>query len=88
MGCDLFYPHAWNTAIGTAADRQPASAIRNTGMVEYLTGSRFIDGIVSGGWKSDADGMPRIPDGPGLGIALDMDAVEKHTGEHFAHESQ
>jgi len=24
-----------------------------------------------------------VPDGPGLGIVLDMEAVERHTGERF-----
>ncbi len=46
-------------------------------------GSPFIDGLVTEPWTLDADGMLAIPDGPGLGVALDMDAVEKHTGERF-----
>jgi L-alanine-DL-glutamate epimerase-like enolase superfamily enzyme len=28
--------------------------------------------------------MLQVPDGPGLGISLDLDAVEKHTGERLA----
>jgi len=75
-----FIPHGWNTALGLAADLQLASASRSTDMVEYLTGSPFIDDIVSGGWSIDQDGMLTIPDAPGLGIALDPDAIEKHTG--------
>ena len=41
-----FIPHGWNTALGLAADLQLASAIRNTDLVEYLTGSPFIDELV------------------------------------------
>ena len=78
-----FIPHGWNTALGLAADLQLASASRSTDMVEYLTGSPFIDDIVSGGWSIDQDGMLTIPDTPGLGIALDLDAIEKHTGVRF-----
>jgi L-alanine-DL-glutamate epimerase-like enolase superfamily enzyme len=78
-------PHGWNTAIGLAADLQLASACRATDMVEYLTGSPFIDGIVSSGWALDKDGMLTIPDTPGLGIALDLTAIEKHTGVRFGH---
>jgi L-alanine-DL-glutamate epimerase-like enolase superfamily enzyme len=78
-----FIPHGWNTALGLAADLQLASAARNTDLVEYLTGSPFIDDLVETAWKLDADGMLPIPDGPGLGISLNMDAVEKHTGERF-----
>lgn len=74
-----FIPHGWNTAVGLAADLQLASAIAGTDMVEYLTGSPFIDEITVGGWSLDADGMLRIPDGPGLGLELDLDAVERYT---------
>ena len=78
-----FTPHGWNTALGLAADLQLASAAPNTGLVKYLTGSPFIDDLVETRWKLDADGMLEVPDGPGLAIFLNMDAVEKHTGEHF-----
>jgi D-galactarolactone cycloisomerase len=78
-----FIPHGWNTALGLAADLQLVSASPGTDMVEYLTGSPFIDDLVSGGWSIDQDGMLTIPDAPGLGIALDMDAIEKHTGVRF-----
>ena len=78
-----FIPHGWNTALGLAADLQLASAIRNTDMVEYLTGSPFIDSLAANSWKLDHDGMLTIPGRPGLGVTLDMEAVEKHTGERF-----
>jgi D-galactarolactone cycloisomerase len=76
-----FIPHGWNTALGLAADLQLASACRNTDLVEYLTGSPFIDEIVETTWQLDADGMLAIPDGPGLGITLNLDAVERFTGQ-------
>jgi D-galactarolactone cycloisomerase len=75
-----FVPHGWNTALGLAADLHLASAMQHTDMVEYLTGSPFIDDIVATKWKLDEDGMLSVPDGPGLGISLDFDAVEKYTG--------
>lgn len=70
-----FVPHGWNTALGLAADLQLATALPNTRLVEYLTGSSYIDGIVATPWSLDADGMLSIPDAPGLGVALDLDAV-------------
>jgi len=79
-----FIPHGWNTALGLASDLQLASAHRNTDLVEYLTGSPFIDELVVKPWTLDADGMLPIPDTPGLGIAINPDAVEKYTGERFA----
>jgi D-galactarolactone cycloisomerase len=78
-----FIPHGWNTALGLAADLQLASAFARTDLVEYLTGSPFIDDLAEGGWRLDADGMLEIPAAPGLGVTLNPDAVEKHTGVRF-----
>ena len=75
-----FIPHGWNTALGLAADLHLASACHRTDLVEYLTGSPFIDDLVETPWALDADGLLRVPDGPGLGISIDRDAVEKYTG--------
>lgn len=74
-----FIPHGWNTAVGLAADLQLASAFPETDLVEYLTGSPFIDEIVTQSWKLDVDGMLPISDQAGLGIELNMDAVAKYT---------
>lgn len=75
-----FVPHGWNTAVGLAADLHLASAIPNTRFVEYLTGSPFIDELVDEPWCLDDHGCLLIPDRPGLGIKLNLDAVEKYTG--------
>lgn len=77
-------PHGWNTAVGLAADLHLASALPDTDMVEYLTGSPYVDGLVEGGWQLDEDGMLAVPDGPGLGVVLDRDALDRYTdGEPF-----
>lgn len=78
-----FIPHGWNTALGLASDLHLASAHRGTDLVEYLTGSPFVDNLVAQPWRLDSDGMLAIPDGPGLGITLNLDAVERHTGVRF-----
>jgi L-alanine-DL-glutamate epimerase-like enolase superfamily enzyme len=72
-------PHGWNTAVGLAADLQLASAFPETDLVEYLTGSPFIDELVADPWRLDPDGMLPIPSRPGLGLALNREAVAKHT---------
>jgi L-alanine-DL-glutamate epimerase-like enolase superfamily enzyme len=74
-----FIPHGWNTAVGLAADLQLASAFPDTDLVEYITGSPYVDDLTAGGWSLDADGMLEIPETPGLGLALDAGAVEKFT---------
>jgi len=73
-----FVPHGWNTALGLAADLQLASALPGTELVEYLTGSPYIDDVVAEPWRLDADGMLAIPSVPGLGVALDHDRVAHH----------
>jgi L-alanine-DL-glutamate epimerase-like enolase superfamily enzyme len=71
-------PHGWNTAVGLAADLQLASALPGTDLVEYKTGSPYIDEVAAGGWSLDEDGMLPIPDAPGLGLELDPDALAKY----------
>ena len=74
-----FIPHGWNTAVGLAADLHLASAFPDTDLVEYLTGSPFIDEIAADRWKLDADGMLPIPDQPGLGISINLDALAEYS---------
>ncbi len=74
-------PHGWNTAVGLAADLQLASALPGTDLVEYLTGSPFVDNLASVPWKLDSDGMLPIPSEPGLGVAIDPDALAKYSRE-------
>jgi D-galactarolactone cycloisomerase len=79
-----FIPHGWNTVIGLAADLQLSSAFSDTDLVEYLTGSPYVDEIGTSKWSLDEDGMLPIPDSPGLGIELDPDALAKYSrGEDF-----
>jgi L-alanine-DL-glutamate epimerase-like enolase superfamily enzyme len=72
-------PHGWNTAVGLAADLHLASALPATDLVEYIGGSAYVDDLVDGGWHLDTDGMLAIPDRPGLGLALDREAVTRLT---------
>ena len=72
-----FIPHGWNTTVGLAADLQLASAFPDTHLVEYLTGSPFIDDVCAGGWKLDGDGMLAIPTKPGLGIQINLAALKE-----------
>jgi D-galactarolactone cycloisomerase len=73
-------PHGWNTAVGLATDLQLASAFPDTDLVEYLTGSPFIDELTEEGWHLEADGALAIPQGPGLGVRLRKDALARYSG--------
>ena len=71
--------------MGLASDLQIASAFPDTDMVEYLTGSPFIDEVAAGGWRLDSEGMLSIPDKPGLGLEIDLSALAQYS---HADESQ
>lgn len=78
-----FIPHGWNTALGLAADLHLSSAFVDTDLVEYITGSPYIDELTVGGWRLDAQGTLAIPIGPGLGVELDLDAVARFSNGEF-----
>jgi D-galactarolactone cycloisomerase len=71
--------HGWNTALGVAADLQLATALPNVDVVEFIGGSAYVDGILAEPFKLDAEGYLAIPDGPGLGVALDRDKIARYT---------
>jgi L-alanine-DL-glutamate epimerase-like enolase superfamily enzyme len=79
-----FIPHGWNTAVGLAADLQLASAFPGTDLVEYLTGSPFIDEITKEGWRLDSEGMLEIPTSPGLGIEINLEAIAEFSGANVS----
>ncbi|MBD3625788.1 MAG: mandelate racemase/muconate lactonizing enzyme family protein [Rhodobacteraceae bacterium] len=67
--------HGWNTAVGLAADLQLAAAVPTADLVEFIGGSPYIDELAKTPWALDADGMLTIPEAPGLGVALNLDAL-------------
>jgi D-galactarolactone cycloisomerase len=74
--------HGWNTALGLAADLQMAAAFSNTDYVEYIGGSRYVDGILDTPFRLDEDGYLTIPNAPGLGVDLDSDRVAALSVDH------
>ncbi len=73
-----FVSHGWNTAIGVAADLHLAGALPTGRLVEFQTGSPYIDGLMASPFELDDDGCLLIPSEPGLGIALDAERVKHH----------
>jgi D-galactarolactone cycloisomerase len=76
--------HGWNTALGVAADLQLAAALPNVGLVEFIGGSPYVDGILTEPFTLDADGSLPVPAGPGLGIALDAAKLARYTPDAAA----
>jgi L-alanine-DL-glutamate epimerase-like enolase superfamily enzyme len=74
----LLVPHGWNTAVGVAADLALSAAMPVARWVEFQTGVPYIEELVLPRFQLDADGMLRVPTGPGLGIELNPDALGKY----------
>jgi L-alanine-DL-glutamate epimerase-like enolase superfamily enzyme len=70
-----FIPHGWNTALGLAADLHLAAASPQTDLVEYLTGSSFIDELPETPFQLDAEGCLPVPSTPGLGLRINLDSL-------------
>ncbi len=72
-----FVPHGWNTAVGLAADLQLTAALPVAQYVEYITPSPYIEDILVTPMKLDSEGLLTIPKQPGLGVEIDLAALEK-----------
>ena len=75
----LLVPHGWNTAVGVAADLALSAAMPVARWVEYQTGVPYIEEILTTPFALDAEGMLRVPTGPGLGIELNREAVARYS---------
>jgi L-alanine-DL-glutamate epimerase-like enolase superfamily enzyme len=71
--------HGWNTALGVAADLQLANALPNVGLVEFIGGSPYVDGILTEPFQLDQEGYLPVPTGPGLGVSIDRDKLARYT---------
>ena len=49
--------------------------------VEYQTGVPYIEDIIEQPFALDADGLLRIPTGPGLGITLNREAIARFSAK-------
>jgi D-galactarolactone cycloisomerase len=81
----LTVPHGWNTAIGLAADLHLVAALPVGKWVEYHQPSQVIDEIVAEPFQMDEEGMMAVPTGPGLGLALDWDGIERLSHGTYRH---
>jgi L-alanine-DL-glutamate epimerase-like enolase superfamily enzyme len=75
----LLVPHGWNTGVGVAADLALTAAMPVARWIEYQTGVPYIEELIDPPFALDAEGLLRVPTGPGLGIRLDADAVARYS---------
>ncbi len=73
----LLVPHGWNTAVGVAADLALTAAMPVAGWVEYQVDVPYVEELILPRFQLDENGMLPVPTGPGLGISLNPEAVQK-----------
>lgn len=72
-------PHSWLTHLLTGYSLQLIATLPRARFVEFnVSQSALTGGIARTDLALDEDGMVAIPDGPGLGIAVDTDFVQAH----------
>lgn len=77
-------PHGWNTAVGVAADLHIGATLPSHPLVEFNVGNRLVEELCHPAFTLDADGCIRVPEGPGLGIEIDVERLRAIEDEEFA----
>lgn len=73
----LVVPHGWNTGVGLIADLHLTAAAGNAQFVEYLTPEPYLEDVFEEAPKLDAEGMLRVPDGPGYGVKWSAEGIKR-----------
>ena len=77
-------PHNYNsTSIGLAATAQAAACMPNFVITEFFVNLDPLSRAIADSPLEVEDGCIRVPDGPGLGMALDEDALRAHPYRQF-----
>ncbi|MBE2204650.1 MAG: mandelate racemase/muconate lactonizing enzyme family protein [Chthoniobacterales bacterium] len=73
----MVVPHGWNTGVGLAADLHLTAAAGNAKWVEFLTPEPYMDDVFAEPVILDAEGMLRVPDGPGYGMRWSEEGIAR-----------
>lgn len=77
----LIVPHCWKTGIGIAASAHMALAVPNCPLIEFLP-AELCDSPLRRELVNDPlvmkNGKIELPDRPGLGVELNLDALERY----------
>jgi L-alanine-DL-glutamate epimerase-like enolase superfamily enzyme len=79
-------PHGWNTAVGLAADLHLTASLPVAKWVEYHQPSQVIDDMVAEPFAINDEGLLSVPTGPGLGLELDWDGIERLSHGTYKHD--
>jgi D-galactarolactone cycloisomerase len=75
--------HGSYSAVGVAADLQLASAFPTATLVEFEADSAYMNQICNEAFHLDDEGKLTIPDAPGLGVTIDLEALKEFTKDEL-----
>ena len=70
-------PHAWSTGIVQAASLHVNATLKNPLFLEYSVRTNPLNQELVVGGVDVINGIAKVPTGPGLGIEIDEDAIER-----------
>lgn len=74
--------HTFTTPLALSASLQPFAGLKNHQLCEYPTqSSALAQSLTTGGPKSDANGVIRLSDRPGLGVEINSETVRAYAVE-------
>jgi L-alanine-DL-glutamate epimerase-like enolase superfamily enzyme len=73
----LLVPHAWTSPLLTAAAIQVSAWVPGEAYLEYNVSSAPLSRGLATGLRL-VDGYVEVPTGPGLGVSVDLDLIDKH----------
>jgi L-alanine-DL-glutamate epimerase-like enolase superfamily enzyme len=76
-------PHAWGSQILTAATLQFLGFLSQESMLEFNTSSDPVSRNLLAEPLVVSNGRVALPTGPGLGIEVDMEAINRLAGVHL-----
>ena len=72
----IYVNHTFTSHLALSASLQPFAGVRDSSLCEFPSAPRAVAAaIASNPITMDSDGLVRAPDAPGLGIAVDLDAI-------------
>ena len=78
----MFCPHWLGGGVGLAASMQLKSAAGGAGFVEVDSNANPLRDLFSGSWLQPNEGAVTLPELPGLGVQLDLDAAREFRVGH------
>lgn len=77
-------PHGWNTALGVATDIHFVSTLHTRSFVEFNVGNPMVEDTIEPRFKLDENGCLRVPDGPGLGVNVNVKKLKEFADAGFS----